>query len=185
MYTYERHLDFNGQPFLPIYRTNMNVYGTAKYVDAAASTLLLLSSYKLSKQYAAYQIGKFSMFATGNWSTIFLLQAMYLIHSHMHQAYLIESIELSSDLKRVKLSMILSGPSYNLYALFSKAVKRQEIVYDIGEVKFSKDDSAEERVLRLMAGDKQFYCHRNRASVKDPELIGAIFNSEVKELRAI
>ena len=50
------------------------------------------------------------------------------------------------------LRMIVSGLTYNLYALFRKTRDTKEVIYDISEVEFSKDDSADERVLRLKAG---------------------------------
>ena len=55
--------------------------------------------------------------------------------------------------------------------------------FPIQEVRFSEEDEPSSQVLRLVMSDGlKFFCHRNRAEYRDPELIGAIFNPEVKKL---
>ena len=97
-----------------------------------------------------------------------------------------ESIELHKDLDKIRVKTILDGMSYNIFAkLRQKGPKAPKAVYEfpISEVRFSEKDEPASQVLRLVMSDgMKFFCHRNRAQYLDPELIGAIFNQEVKKL---
>ena len=55
-------------------------------------------------------------------------------------------------------------------------------MYDIGKVHFSEKDNADSQVLRLEMDGLKYFCHRNRATYEDPELIGAIFTKEVNKI---
>ena len=93
--------------------------------------------------------------------------------------YLVESIELHKDLEQIRLKTILSGFSYNMFAMMrtkGALTPSTEYVFPIAESRFSEKDEPTSQILRLvMSDDKKFFCHRNRGYYRDPELIGAIF----------
>jgi hypothetical protein len=98
----------------------------------------------------------------------------------------VESIELHKDLDKIRVKTILDGMTFNIFAIIrQRSSKAPKSIYEfpISEVKFSESDEPSSKVLRLeMSDGKKFFCHRNRAEYRDPELIGAIFNQNVKKL---
>ena len=55
VYFYSKRIEFKpGSDYVPIYRTNMQIYTVANYVDGVASTLALTGMYKIAKQTNLY-----------------------------------------------------------------------------------------------------------------------------------
>jgi hypothetical protein len=83
----------------------------------------------------------------------------------------------------------LSGVSYNIFAMIRRIgsnAPSTEYKFKIADAKFSDKDEPTSQILRLEMEDKlKFFCHRNRAQYRDPELIGAIFTAQITKLECL
>ena len=102
---------------------------------------------------------------------------------------MVETIELHKDLDQIKLRTILSGVSYNIFAMIRKIGSKApptEYNFKIADARFSEKDEPTSQILRLVMEDNlKFFCHRNRAQYRDPELIGAIFTPQITKLECL
>lgn len=90
----------------------------------------------------------------------------------------------------MRVKTIFDSMSFNLFAnlrtrLSGKNGPKHEYTFPISDIQFSEKDESDSYILRLKMKDLRFYCHRNRATYADNELIGAVFHSEVKGLKSM
>ena len=98
--------------------------------------------------------------------------------------FLIEKMDLKNDLETIRIKTVLNQQNFNLLAIGRNMVSGQSSLreFPIANVRFSEKDDPKSHVLRLIMDEKRFFCFRSNATYRDPELIGAIFQPEVKKL---
>ena len=144
------------------------------YLDGISSAFLILAAEKLGYQgYVLATVGTSGLHYTSVlWGLLLLIQRSYLQTAYINQVFLIEKIEICSDLEHVRVHTVLSKMSYNIIA-YARTVlgwgnkPQPTYVFPISECSFSDKDDPTSRVLRLEMSGTKFYCHRNRVVHQD------------------
>ena len=95
-----------------------------------------------------------------------LAQINYLTQTYLRQVYLISEIQLLRNLEEIKIKTILN----DRLSIFGKKSNNSnstdgEIIVKIADVHFSDKDKPSSPIMRIMAGDKRYYMHKNMSVV--------------------
>lgn len=104
-YHYGKTLEFNPKhKGALVYKTNRAIYQNADYIDTIVSTFSMACLFKASQNIYWLAMGTAANPITsclwiGGWSVIGVLQVKYLMAAYLSQVFLIDEIEILSDLK--------------------------------------------------------------------------------------
>ncbi|TNV81271.1 hypothetical protein FGO68_gene2068 [Halteria grandinella] len=195
-YFYSKGLKFPKETdSVKVFQMNHEIYNTSNMVDTMVGGLLVFSSYKVAKQLYILTLGAgwagVSLTSAGVWSLLIAAQLNYLMQTYLRQVFLVSEIELLSNLEEIRIKTVLQQRMS-----FSSLVKRYQIknnieekigdgdeyVVKISDVMFSEKDKPNSPIMRIIAGEKRFYLHKNMSKVQDFELLRAIFSPHVNKI---
>ena len=79
----------------------------------------------------------------------------------MRQAFLVSEIELLPNLEEVKIRTIMNDKTN----IMRKPHIKSEIVAKIADIRYSEKDKPNSPILRIIVGDKRYYCHKNASRI--------------------
>ena len=91
----------------------------------------------------------------------------YLTQTFLRQVFLVSEIELLKNGEDIKIKTILNHRSSSIFTLFGmlKESKTSESIFKIADVRFSEKDQPNSPIMRIIAGDKRYYMHKNMSKV--------------------
>eukprot|EP00347_Sterkiella_histriomuscorum_P003323 403364726 len=184
VYFYKKPLKFpedNPEKGILVFQMNKDIYKTANLVDWFVSALTFYSTYKLIinlKTLFTLGFAQFSFMSTGFWALVFMGQVNYLGTSYMRQVYLVSEIELLRNLEEVKIRTVLNDKTN----AFRFGRKDTEQIIPIRDLRYSEKDKPDSPILRIIVGDKKYFCHKNASLIQDFELLKAILTPNVHKI---
>ena len=164
---------------------NTDIYQTANIVDTLVGSLMIFCSYKVAKQFyllGYYGLSNFSFLSTGFYSLMILAQLNYLTQTYLRQIYLVAEIELLKNLEEVRITTVLQSKT-NLMSFKGGAQGGNSVIAKISDVRYSDKDAPNSAILRIVVGDKRYYCHKNASLVQDFELLKAVLDPKVSKIQ--
>lgn len=89
------------------------------------------------------------------------------------------------NLEEVKIKTILKDKSNLFSFLRGSSGPPKEFIAKISDISFSDKDIPNSPIIRIMIGDKRYYCHKNRSAVHDYDLLKAIFTPGVNKIECL
>ena len=94
-------------------------------------------------------------------------------------------IELLRNCEEIRIRTVLNQRVPSIFNVFGKKKSEDttgDIVVKISDVKFSEKDKPNSPIMRIIAGDKRYYLHKNMSKVQDFELLKAVMSDNIKKI---
>jgi hypothetical protein len=124
----------------------------------------------------------FSITSTLFWSVMIAGQLNYLTQTYLRQVYLVSQIDLLKNCEEIRIRTVLNNRS--VFNLFGKKNDDStgDVIVKIADVRFSEKDKPNSPIMRILAGDKRYYIHKNMSTVQDFELLKAVMSENIRKI---
>ena len=97
---------------------------------------------------------------------------------------MVSEIELLKNCEEIRIRTVLNDRVPTVFNLFGKksADTTGDVIVKISDVRFSEKDQPNSAIMRIIAGDKRYYIHKNMSKVQDFELLKAVMNEKIKKI---
>jgi len=87
------------------------------------------------------------------------------------------------NMEEIRIRTILNDRT-NVFSYFRKNTPDStgDVIVKIADVKFSEKDQPNSPIMRIIAGDKRYYIHKNMSLVSDFELLKAVMSPNIKKI---
>jgi hypothetical protein len=84
------------------------------------------------------------------------------------------------NLEEIRIKTILQD-KFSVLGLLQTNKERKDIIAKIADVHYSEKDDPKSAIMRIIVGDRRYYCHKN-ASMQDFELLKAVLTPSIKKI---
>ena len=100
--------------------------------------------------------------------------------------FLVCEIELLKNCEEIRIRTVLNDRVPTVFNLFGKKAAADttpgDVIVKIADVRFSEKDQPNSPIMRIIAGDKRYYIHKNMSKVQDFELLKAVMSENIKKI---
>ena len=113
-------------------------------------------------------------------------QLNYLTQTYLRQVFLVSEIELLRNCEEIRIRTVLNQRVPSVFSAFGSSKKQEDnssdIIVKIADVRFSEKDQPTSPIMRIIAGDKRYYLHKNMSRVQDFELLKAVMSDNIRKI---
>ena len=119
------------------------------------STVMVGSVAKMGQYGYFWYMGspKFSFIYLTMWSLLTLIQKSFLSTTFLQQVYLIDQIELLSNMKQVRITSVIDAMRFNILGTFrrmtNKNLQKKEYIFDIKDCQLDDLDKVDNPLMRI------------------------------------